>query len=561
MLIVAALLVTPGCKLAREKFDRYLTAAHEVWGFTGTVLVAWQGEVVFARGYGYADQAFQQENTLETKFYIGSITKQFTAAAILKLVEQGKVSLDEPITKYLPDYPSEPGDRITIHHLLTHTSGVPNYTESPELLVRRTSRISPTDLLKFFENEPLDFEPGTGFHYSNSGYIILGAIIERIAGQSYEAFLHKQFLKPLGMLNSGYARREAGLPNRAVGYTLDMDRRIINAPPTHLSVLHTAGALYSTVEDMLKWDQALYGNDVLERQSIRTMLTPHARGYGYGWFIERLWGRTHTFHGGFLDGFNTTIDRWLEDQVCIIVFSNEDEAPVKKIARGLAAIAFQEEYDFPVQKEPIAMAVEELKQYEGIYQVAEDYYRVVRVEGDRLVSRGSAEAPQALLPEGEDVFFFEGDNTRTVTFIRNDSGTIVRQEVRDQSGAFTADRLPNTAPTPNLLSRTTIDIPPSEFYNYTGVYELDSHVAGSEFSLIVARNASQLLAAPYGMPLMPILPHSKTEFFYREGDVRITFTTDKSGQIVGCILRMNNAQVSGVRMLPDTNSVVRDTTM
>lgn len=561
--LLAAILLTvsPGCKLAEEKFDTYLTAASEVWGFSGTVLVAWHGEVVFARGYGYADQTFGQENTLETKFYIGSITKQFTAAAILKLVEQGKLALDDPITTYLPEYPSNPGDRITLHHLLTHTSGVPNYTEFPELLIRRTSRIAPNDLLAFFQSEPLDFEPGTGFHYSNSGYIILGAIIERVARQSYEAFLHKEFLKKIGMLNSGYARREAGLPNRAVGYTLDMDRRIVNAPSIHLSVLHTAGALYSTVEDMLAWDQALYGNELLSRQSIRAMLTPHARGYGYGWFIERQWGRTHTFHGGFLDGFNTTIDRWLEDQVCIIVFSNEDEAPVKKIARGLAAIAFQEEYDFPVRKEAMTVSAAELEVYAGVYQVADDYYRIIRVENGRLMSRASGEAPEQLFPEGEDLFFFEGDNTRTIRFIRDDSGRIVRHEIRDQNGAFTADRLPDSEQTRRLFARTTIDLPPSEFHKYTGVYRLESHMPESKFTLTVARTNTQLLAAPTGMELVPILPHSKTEFFYKEGDVRIRFTTDDTGAIVGCVLVMNNAEVAGVRLPAVPDSVVEDTAM
>jgi CubicO group peptidase (beta-lactamase class C family) len=561
LLVLVALL--PGCKLAEEKFDRYLKAAGEIWGFSGTVLIAWHGEIVFAKGYGYADQTFGQANTLETKFYIGSITKQFTAAAILKLVEQGKISLDDPITRYLPDYPTDPGKKITIHHLLTHTSGVPNYTEFPELLIRRTSRISPNDLLKFFENEPLDFEPGTGFHYSNSGYIILGAIIERVSGQSYEAFLHKEFLKKIGMLNSGYARREAALPNRAVGYTLDMDRNIVNAPAFHFSVLHTAGALYSTVEDMLKWDKALYADELLSRQSIRTMLTPHARGYGYGWFIERLWGRTHTFHGGFLDGFNTTFERWLEDQLCIIVFSNEDEAPVKKIARGLAAIAFQEDYDFPVRKQPIALDPAALAEYEGVYQVSEDRYRMIQADNDRLIMRTEGEMPEHLLPEAPDLFYFARDNSMTMRFIRDRDSVIVRHEVRDQEGVFVVDRLPDTPESRALLSRTVIELKPSEFSAYTGVYRLESHVAlpGADFTLTVARDETRLLAAPTGLPLMPILPHTKTEFFYENSDVWITFTTDTAGAVTGCILRLNNAEVAGVKLPPATDDDTKESSM
>ena len=166
---------------------------------------------------------------------------------------------------------------------MTHTSGIPDYTDMPEVLARRTRAMSPTELLSFFKDDPLRFEPGTDFRYSNSGYIILGAIIERVSGQCYEAFLHREILKPARMHNTGYARREAGHPDRAAGYTIGEERIPIDALPVHYSVLHTAGALYSTIDDMLLWDQALCGNEILSEESIEAMLTPYLERYGYGW--------------------------------------------------------------------------------------------------------------------------------------------------------------------------------------------------------------------------------------------------------------------------------------
>ncbi|MBD3257812.1 serine hydrolase, partial [candidate division GN15 bacterium] len=193
-LALAALLaasVLAGCSLNRrpplDELDRYVAAAHQIWDFHGTVLVAKEGEILLAKGYGWADREFNQKNTPRTRFFISSITKQFTATAILQLKEQGRLSLDDPVTKYLPDYPAETGDRITIGQLLSHTAGVPNYTEAPEVLINRTKKLSPQTLLAVFKDRPLDFDPGTDFHYSNSGYILLGAIIEKVSGQSYEA--------------------------------------------------------------------------------------------------------------------------------------------------------------------------------------------------------------------------------------------------------------------------------------------------------------------------------------------------------------------------------------
>ncbi len=219
IMILAMILTFSGCRLIEDRLDNYLNAAHELWGFNGSVLVAWNGRVILSKGYGMADNTFNIPNTPQTKFFIGSITKQFTAACIMILIERNLLKLDDPIIMYLPDYPRPNGDKITIRHLLTHTSGIPDYTNFPEVILKRTQPLSTEYLIDLFKNWPLEFEPGSKFSYSNSGYLLLGEIIEKISGQSYEAFLEHEILKPLGMNDSGYARREAAYPNRASGYT------------------------------------------------------------------------------------------------------------------------------------------------------------------------------------------------------------------------------------------------------------------------------------------------------------------------------------------------------
>ena len=550
LLLIIAVIFASGCKPVHDEMDRYLEAAHDVWGFQGSALVAYKGKVILAKGYGMANYTFDEPNTPQTKFFIGSITKQFTAAAIMILQERGLLNVHDPISKYLPDYPKATAERITIENLLTHTSGVPNYTEVPELMLKRTRNLSPSDLLDLFKDEPLEFEPGTDFHYSNSGYIILGAIIEKVSGQSYEAFLHHEILNKAGMHNSGYARREAGLPDRADGYTIDDRRAPIAALPISFSVLHTAGAMYSTVEDMLKWDQALYNQQVLSRQSVDQMLTPHSGNYGYGWVIESLFGHRHTFHGGFIDGFNTTFDRWVDDSLCVVVFSNEDEAPVKKIARSLAAIAFHKPYVMPERKEPVALDPAVLANYVGVYRQDRELQRLVTVTGDTLFSQLSGEPPERLFLLAVDTFFLESDNTSTMIFDRDSLGVVTSATLYDGISSVHADKLSGKEAEKELTSRTPVEVSESTLDEYVGLYDLRSRLddSASDFTLTIIRQGRQLRAAATGTGEVDLLPSSETEFFHRQSDLRVVFKRDESGQVVGCILRMGTAWVEGKKV-------------
>jgi CubicO group peptidase (beta-lactamase class C family) len=274
-------------KELKQEMDDYLNACHRIWKFHGAALVAQKGKVIFENGYGMANIELDVPNTPEMKFQIGSITKQFTATAVMQLQEKGLLSLSDTITKYLPDYPKERGDKITIHHLLTHTSGIPNYTDMPELMQKKSLAVSVEDLLAAFNDKPLEFEPGEKWKYSNSGYVVLGAIIEKVSGHTYEDYIRENILQPLNMSNSGYDHRDRIIKNRPCGYTQDEKGDLRNADFVHMSAPYAAGALYSTVGDMLLWDQALYTEKVLKKTSLEKMFTPFKENYGFGWAARR----------------------------------------------------------------------------------------------------------------------------------------------------------------------------------------------------------------------------------------------------------------------------------
>jgi CubicO group peptidase (beta-lactamase class C family) len=237
--------------------------------FMGAVLVAKGDKVLIDEGYGYADLEWNVANTPAAKFRIGSVTKQFTAAAILLLDERGKLKIDEPVKDHLPDTPTA-WDKITIYELLTHTSGIPNFTEFPEVIRALAKESTPAELVASFRDKPLEFEPGTQFHYSNSGYVLLGYLIEKISGQSYGQFLQQNIFAPLGMKNTGVDDNSTVLPGRAQGYAYS-HAEMKHPSYLSMSIVFSAGDLYSTTGDLLKWERGLFGGKVLTASSLTKM--------------------------------------------------------------------------------------------------------------------------------------------------------------------------------------------------------------------------------------------------------------------------------------------------
>jgi CubicO group peptidase (beta-lactamase class C family) len=307
--------------------------------FSGAVLVARNGVPIFRRAFGLANREWGVANTPDTKFRIGSITKQFTATAILQLAQAGKLSIDAPVAKYYSEAPPA-WSGITIRHLLTHTSGIPSYTNIPHFFDQqaRLDR-TPEEIIELTRDQPLEFAPGSQYVYDNTGYVILGYIIEKVSGERYADYLQRHIFAVLGMKSSGYDVSETIIPKRAAGYSREKDQ-FINARFIAMTEPYAAGSLYATVDDMLTWDQALYAAKILTPASLQAMFTDYGHSYGFGWVINQQYGHPRVLHAGGINGFITRFDRYPQDKLTILVFSNEDSAvpAIGRICDGLAAM-------------------------------------------------------------------------------------------------------------------------------------------------------------------------------------------------------------------------------
>ncbi|MDA9774667.1 beta-lactamase family protein, partial [Saprospiraceae bacterium] len=341
-----------------EKIDELVSQYVDFGKFNGTVLVAEKGKVIYKNGFGKANLEWNTPNKSDTKFRIASVTKQFTAMLIMQLVAENKLSLDKPISAYLPDYPKENGDKINLHHLLTHTSGIPSYTNFPSYGELMRENKAPDQLLELFVDSTLLFAPGERFDYSNSGYALLGHIIEKTTGKSFAEVLKEKIFEPLKMHNSGLDVGQLVLENRAEGYDRNFDY-YTKATYIDMSVAYSAGGIYSTVEDLFLWDQALYTEMLLPKKYMDMIFSKQTMAwgehYGYGWFIgEMRMGNSEEIiptitHDGYINGFNTIITRIPSEKSSIILLNNNGGAPIRRMAQAIYGILHEKDYDRPKQ--------------------------------------------------------------------------------------------------------------------------------------------------------------------------------------------------------------------
>jgi CubicO group peptidase (beta-lactamase class C family) len=332
-----------------HRIDAYLAQQTAQGTFRGSVLIGIHDDIALEKGYGLANEEWSAANTPATKFRIASLTKQFTAASILLLEERGLLSVHDSIAKYVPDLPVA-WQPITLHQLLTHTSGIPNFTEGEHSgSTPNRIGITPRQTLGIVASEPLDFAPGTKLHYSNTGYILLGMVIEKVSGISYADFLEKNIFTPLQMTNSGYDTAAKILSQRAAGYTRDEKGRITNADFIDMNGPFAAGGIYSTVEDMYRWNEALtMPGKLLSADSLRQMFTvypetsAYGSNYGYGVVLTHRFGKLLYYHGGGVNGFSSVIQRYPADGLCIVILENVDPSEPWNIADHIAAELFHQ---------------------------------------------------------------------------------------------------------------------------------------------------------------------------------------------------------------------------
>jgi CubicO group peptidase (beta-lactamase class C family) len=402
-LIVSATSLAGSPAIDAERMDQVARYYVDNGQFMGTVLVARGDEVLFSKAYGSANLEWNIPNTLDTKFKLGSLTKQFTAASILLLEERGKLKLDDPIKNYYPEAPAS-WDAITLRHLLGHTSGIPNYTDTPDFDRMSSQRSTPAELVKPVQDEPLEFPPGTQMHYCNTGYVLLGMVIEKASGVGYAEFLKQNIFDPLGMKDTGYDESAKILPHRAAGYS-PQPGGLANAMYVDMTTPFSAGALYSTVEDLVRWERGLFGHELLADASLQKMTTKGKGHYGMGVSLVEDAGRQIVEHGGGIPGFNTKLAYYPNSNVVIVALSNLNGPGADSIVRKLGPLAHGDAVVLPPERKSISLPAKVLKQYVGSYEWEPGVLMNVTLENGQLYCQRTGDGKFPIAAETQTRFF------------------------------------------------------------------------------------------------------------------------------------------------------------
>jgi len=422
VVLVAVLFIGHFSFAQADKLDALIDAYAKLYKFNGSALVAKNGTILLNKGYGYRNAADKTANNEQTIFQLGSITKQFTSAVILKLQEEKKLSVSDKLNKYFPGYPK--GDSITIEQLLTHTSGIYSYTNDPNFMANEVTKPANREMMMaLFRDKPFDFSPGTGWNYSNSGYSLLGYIIEAVTKKPYEQAVRKYIFTPLGMTHSGFDFTNLKAKEKATGYFKLDDKESVAAPIVDSSVSYSAGAIYSTTGDLYLWHKALEKNNILSKAQQEKAYTPVKNKYGYGWGIDSIEGKRKVSHSGGIHGFTTNISRVPEDDICIVLLSNASDPTLGEITKSIFAILYGKEYKLPKERTAVKLPEEKLKEYEGEYEINKDLHVIMSVKDGELVAAPTGQRTDILYAEKEDFFFAKSADIQ-VEFTRNDKKEI-----------------------------------------------------------------------------------------------------------------------------------------
>jgi CubicO group peptidase (beta-lactamase class C family) len=383
--------------------DNYMQAQVNVNEFTGTVLVAKKGKIIYEKAFGLADREWNIPNTIQSKFEIGSITKQFTAACILQLAEQGKLSLDDKLSKYFADFPK--ADSVTIHMLLNHTSGIKDFTGVPEFGKLATLPLEKDSIVALIKKQPYVFSPGTKWSYSSSGYFLLGYIIEKVSGKSYSDYLYDNVIQKAGLKNTSVNRWDSILLYRAKGYRKTTDGWK-NAWYISMEGPYSAGAMISTIEDLYQWDNALFSNKIISAASFSKMTTPYKGHYGYGLSIDSFQHHLEIGHGGGINGFSSFLGRFPADDVVVAGLSNEETTNTQGLVNALAAIVFDIPVIAPYKHIEVKVDSFILNRYAGIYKENAEVDALKIKEGKLYIYPQDRSDVYEFKPESETKFYF-----------------------------------------------------------------------------------------------------------------------------------------------------------
>jgi CubicO group peptidase (beta-lactamase class C family) len=405
-----------------RKLDSMVNLYAQLKGFNGSVLVAQKGAILLEKGYGYKDVALKTKADVNSLYQYGSVTKEFTSALIMYLQEKGKLNIQDKLSKYFPELPF--ADSVTIYHLLTHTSGIYNYTNNGEFM--KTEAVKPATKEKIFaiiKDKPLEFTPGSKYNYSNSGYSILGYIIEKAGGKPYETLMREVILQPLDMKTAGFDFANNDSPDKTTGYFFIKDDKFEKAGIVDSSVAFSAGSLYGSVKDLYAWHQALQRGEVLSAASWQQVYTPLHNKYAFGWQIDSMFGKPVAQHGGGIFGYTSMFKRFPKDDVVVIVLSNNSSPKSQELADRLSEIVFQQQVEWPSKKVFVQLSEQTLKPYVGEYQIAPNFIITISIEDGKLKGQPTGQSKVELQAENENKFYVEVADA-DVTFVKDASGLV-----------------------------------------------------------------------------------------------------------------------------------------
>ena len=495
-----------------------------------SILVAKDGKPIYQKAFGLANIELNVPMATTNIFEIGSITKQFTAIAILMLEEQDKLSITDDILKYIPDYPTQ-GKTITIHHLLNHTSGIKSYTSMPSFQKLAAQDMTPTELIDKFKNEPMDFDPGEEYRYNNSGYILLGHIIEVVTKMSYEDFIEKNIFEKLGMLNSYYGSNGQIIPKRADGYQGGQDG-FQNSNYLSMTLPYAAGSLMSTTSDLLIWQEALNNHKLISESSYEkaihgsTLNNGEHITYGYGLIEETINGSTSIQHGGGIFGYTTMGLYFPEEKVFVSALSNCNCKNVSNLARRIGALAIGK--PIASKDDAITLTNEELNAWAGTYEFEGNVLRYVTVENGKIYSQREGSTKLEIYPLTPNKFIFDNANA-SYEFSKTTNGE--KQVTMLLEGKEIIGKITNKKPP---VEKPSIKVAQEVLNSYVGKYELQPG-----FVIEITTNNGQLFAQATGQPQFEVFAEDEDTFFLKVVKASMDFNKDASGLVTSLTLHQN----------------------
>jgi CubicO group peptidase (beta-lactamase class C family) len=503
------------------------------------VLIAKDGKIIYDKGYGYADLEHKAKISPQTKFRVGSITKQFIASGILKLQEEGKLSVNDKLSKYFPDFPR--AGEVSIHQLLTHTSGIHSFTNKESFLNDVVKPVTNEKLLDYFRNDAYDFNPGERYQYNNSGYFLLGLIIGKVTGGNYGNYLKKVFFDPIGMTNTGVYSTRIKLTNEALGYEKVSDnyKRALN---WNMDWAGGAGSLYSTTEDLYKWNEAIFNNKVLKPESMKAAFTPVILNsgaappgiqYGYGWGLNDYRGMPSIGHSGGLHGFISQLLRIPKSNMTVVLLSNvmppQVEIDPMKVAELYLWKDMAKQASF-AQQQPDD---KELEKYVGRYDLSQGMVMTVTKEKDGLYAQVSGQNKFPIFQSSAGHFYWKVVEA-TVHFVKDDRGNVTHGHF--EQGSFKVDA-------PKMKDIPTVKADTSLFESFKGVYKYKEGT-----NIVITSNNGKLYGEATGEKKYELLPLSPMEFLVAELNATLTFKKDTSGKVTALTVKIRGEESDAPRI-------------